>query len=252
MAVSKKLRKYARAMERFPREVLIRYILREYPNFGGPIVVGQFVDVLLEKIKELYRSKEAVKPGQMVWYALDAQTRITSLRVCYKPVILTVVSPEDIKRYCDNRSQKLISAEVVGRLCKEAYEQGAVLSMRDLSLILSCTMVRASRLRQEYERCYNVVLPHQGSCHDMGGTITHKEVILRKVVIDGKDPAVVAREVNHSQTAVDRYLSDYNRVRWCYEHGMKLEEIVVITALSATLVKKYISIIAIHKRAECG
>lgn len=250
MALSKKRKEYERASERFPREILIRYILREYPNFAGPIVVGQFVDALFKKTDELYRFKEMLKPGQMVWYALDVQTRITSQRVNYKPVILTLVAPEDIERHCRSLPQRLISAEVVARLCLEAYEQKVILSMRDLSLILSCSMDRVSRLRQEYERRHNVVLPHQGSYHDMGGTTTHKDIILRKVIIEGKDPAVVAREVNHSQSAVDRYLMDYNRVRYCYEQGMKLEEIVVITALSSLLVKKYISIIKSHM-AQC-
>jgi hypothetical protein len=92
MALNKKRSTYERALERFPREVLIRYILREYPNFGGPIIVGQFVDTLLQKVKELYRAKEMVKPGQLVWYALDAGTRITSQRVNYKSVILTIVA----------------------------------------------------------------------------------------------------------------------------------------------------------------
>lgn len=252
MAIRKKRHKYYRALERFPKQALVQYILREYPNFGGPIVVGQFVDMLLNKVFEFYRPKELVGPGQMLWYALDKETRIMSQRVNYKPVILTIVSPEDIERHCANQSQAVVSSEVVGRLCLEAYQQGAVLSMRDLSLILSYDSSHVSCLRQGYERRHTVVLPHQGSCHDMGGTISHKELILRKVILEGKDPAVVAREVNHSQSAVDHYLIDYNRVLWCYEHGMNLEEIVLITALSRRLVKSYVSIIELFLGVRYG
>ena len=40
----------------------------------------------------------------------------------------------------------------------------------------------------------------------MGSCISHKTAIVRKVVLEKKDPADVARECNHSQRAVDHYL----------------------------------------------
>ena len=98
-------------------------------------------------------------------------------------------------------------------MIREAYQQGAVLSTRDLSLLLVSGAAYLSQLRIEYEKEHKTILPHTGVIHDMGTTLTHKRIIIYKHVVEKKDPSIVARETNHSQLAVDKYLKDYNRVK---------------------------------------
>ena len=61
--------------------------------------------------------------------------------------------------------------------------------------------------------------------------------------IEKKDPLTVAKETNHSQWAVDRYIKDFNRVRLCYQDGKDKEFIALATGLSKFVVNEYISII---------
>jgi len=86
-------------------------------------------------------------------------------------------------------------------------------------------------------------LPHTGLLHDIGSGISHKALILRKIILEKKDPADVARETNHSQKAVDRYLNDYHRVKTAYMHNPDIEYIHLVTNLSKYLIKQYVEII---------
>lgn len=152
---------------------------------------------------------------------------------------------EDIEAHCQGVPQREIASKVIARLHKEAYKQETVLSTRDLSLIYCRSTGYISKMRIDYEKKNQVVLPHQGSEHDMGSTTTHKAIIVRKAVKEQKDPLDVAKETNHSQRAVDIYLctaffeKDFYRVKWCLENHKTLNETCIITGLSPNLVKQY-------------
>jgi hypothetical protein len=98
-------------------------------------------------------------------------------------------------------------------------------------------------MRITYEKENNCHLPQTGLLHDIGSGTSHKAIIIRKVVLDKKDPADVARETNHSQKAVDRYLNDYHRVKTVYDHNPDIDYIHLVTGLSKHLVKQYVEII---------
>src|ERR1039458_8260251 len=57
-----------------------------------------------------------------------------------------------------------------------------------------------SRFRQRYEPKHDCILPHPGSLQDVGSTLSHKTQAVRKVIFERKDPAAVAREINHTQS----------------------------------------------------
>ena len=97
-----------------------------------------------------------------------------------------------------------IARQAIGRMIQEAYSQGGILSSRDLGLLTLRDPSTVSALRLTYEKEQNCPLPHTGLLHDIGLGV-HKALILRKIILEKKDPADVARETNHSQKAVDRY-----------------------------------------------
>ena len=53
----------------------------------------------------------------------------------------------------------------------------------------------------------------------------------------------IARETHHSPSAVDRYLGDFDRVRFCLKKGLSVEETSFITQLSKSLVVEYADLI---------
>lgn len=232
-------KQYSTALSRNLRSALINFIQTEFPSFGGPKVISFFVEELLKLLQKLTITKDKIQIGQILWLALDKNNRVTAKNPRFKPIILTLVHQDDIIAHCNNKSQREITTKVIAWLFKEAFSQGTLLSVRDISLILSKDNSYISRLRVKYEKENNTIVPHQGSEHDMGSTVSHKSIIIHKVIRENKDPLTVAREVNHSQRAVDRYLKDFYRTKLCKENNKSLEETALITNLSKQLIKEY-------------
>ncbi|SDM51047.1 DUF1670 domain-containing protein, partial [Halarsenatibacter silvermanii] len=53
----------------------------------------------------------------------------------------------------------------------------------------------------------------------------------------------IARKTNHSQQAVDRYIKDYERVKFLVRRGIEPARIQHMTGRSQTVIEQYIEII---------
>lgn len=237
------IRKYHTAHDRFLKPAIVNFFAREFSGFFGPVIRENIADALIELFEQNVQQTSGLKHGQMLWNALDKFTRADSSNRRYKPVILTLVHDADIKLFEKQTPIKEIRKQVIARLIKEAYAQGGILSMRDISLILSTTAPMLSAQRAEYEKENDVVLPHTGVIHDMGSTITHKTQIVHKHVVEKKPTNIVARETNHSQKAVDHYIRDYHRVKTLIDDGKDIDFIHITTNIAKRVIQEYQTII---------
>lgn len=234
---------YSSALDRFLKPAIVNFFEREFNGLFGPIVRENVANALIDLFNSVCPEASRLKPGQLIWNALDKRTRADSPKRKYKPVILSLITEEDVSRFIKNESITRIRQKVMERIFKEAFNQDAVLSTRDMSLILVSHSPDLSHLRISYENENNIILPHTGNLHDMGTTLTHKRIIIHKHVVEKKDPSIVARETKHSQLAVDRYLKDYHRVKTLVNDNKDLNFIHQTTNLSKSLIKQYMQII---------
>ena len=237
------LKRFSSAKARFLDGALNIFFKREFPKLLGPILRRKLVEELTKMIQDLLPLKEHVRPGQIVWNAVCTMTRADSPHVRFVPVTLTIINEHDVQQLADGVPMTQIMKQAIARITKEAYSQGALLSMRDIGLLTWRYGGAIYQYRKQYEKEQNVTLPHTGSLQDMGSCVTHKSTIVRKITIDKKDPLVVAQETNHSIGAVDRYIKDFNRVRLCYQDGKDQKFISLATGLSKFVVNEYLSII---------
>jgi hypothetical protein len=237
------VKRYSSAKERFLKSVIMAFFHNEFPKLFGPIIRAKLADELISLFENNCPEINRLKPGQLLWNALDKNTRGDSPNRKFVPVVLSIVTQEDVKQLEQGIKPSDIVKNAVARIINEAYEQGGILSTRDLALISLRTNSNVSHIRLKYEKEHDCILPHTGALHDMGSTITHKTTIINKVIIQKKDPSVAARETNHSQRAVDRYLKDYNRVKTVYEHNQDITFIHQVTGIAKHVVKQYINII---------
>lgn len=238
IAKSKAEKLYHSAHDRFLKPVIVNFLVHEL-RYLGPVTAANVADELIRLFEENVPQKDRLKHGQMIWNALDKNTRADSKKRRYKPVIINVVTDEDISLFEQGKSIHEIRKQVVARLMRETYKQGGILSTRDAGLILSCGSITASRARIEYEKENNAVLPHPGVLHDMGPTITHKQMIVYKYVIEKKATNIIALETNHSQRAVDHYIKDYNRVKILIEDDKDLQFIHMATKIAKPVIIQY-------------
>lgn len=237
------LKRFHSAKARFLEGALNTFFKREFPKLLGPILRRKLVEELMKLLKDLLPLKERIKPGQIVWNAVSTKTRADSPNVRFVPVTLTMINEQDIQQLADGVPMTKIAKQSIARITKEAYAQGALLSMRDIGLLTWRHGNAISKYRKQYEKEQNVTLPHTGSLQDMGSCVTHKSTIIKKIAIDKKDPLVVAQETNHSIGAVDRYIKDFNRVRLCYQDGKDQEFISLATGLNKFVVNEYVKLI---------
>ena len=236
-------KRFASAKTRFLDGALNNFFKRELPKVLGSILRSKLVEELIKLLGQLLPLKAHLKPGQMVWNAVSINTRADWANVRFVPVVLTMINEHDIEQLASGVRMSEIAKQGIARITKEAYEQGALLSMRDIGLLTWRYSGAISRYRKQYEKEHNVTLPHPGSLQDMGSCVSHKSMIIKKVEIDKKDPLTVAQETNHSPWAVDRYIKDFNRVRMCYQDGKDTEFISLATGLNKLVVNEYLKII---------
>ena len=240
---------YASARQRFLEPMLSDYIHRELQYLGPDLS-----DVLAQRIVSLFEALcpdiEHLKPGQVLWNALDRNTRGDAENRRLVPVVLTLIAEEDVEELRLGTSHTKIRSQSMARMFHEAIAQGGILSTRDVGILLHVGYGAASRIRCVYEAEAGSPLPHPGVLHDMGSTLTHKAMIVRKVVIDKKDPTTVARETRHTQQAVDRYLKQYHRVETLYGISGDPKLIEEITGMSKGLVSEYLKLLEEFNDAE--
>lgn len=228
------------AHTRFFDAAIHRFFKEHIPGLMGDellkIITQKIVDLVQTYAYEITR----IKPGQLLWVAVDKATRADSPKVRFKPIVLTLVNQDEIGTLEEgNQSLPDLTSATIARLCKEAFEQGTVLSMRDIGLILKRTCGHVSNLRKEYEKEHDVQLPTPAVIQDMGSGVTHKAIILRKILIEKKEMSIVRNETFHTQQAIDRYLKDYRRVELLLNEKKDIFYIAQITQMSLYLIKQY-------------
>lgn len=237
------VKRYSSAKERFLKPTIMNFFARECPRFFGPVLREKIADELLSLFESVSPEISRIKPGQILWNALDQNTRGDSPKRKYVPVILTITSEEDVQLLVEGVHMSRIAENTIARMIREAYSQGGILSSRDLGLITLRHPTTTSSIRKRFEKNHGCTLPHTGALHDMGSSVSHKAMIIRKVILEKNDPASVARETNHSQAAVDHYLKDYHRVKMLHNLNYDVEFIYLATKIAKHVIVQYLNII---------
>jgi len=234
---------FGSAHKRFLQASIERFLDTEFPRTFGPVIRQKMAEKIVELVDQQLPPKDYLRPGQCVWNAVSITTRPDSPNCRLVPVTLTLVDPSDVEQLASGIPMSVIAQQSIARICREAFEQGALLSMRDIGLLVWRCNGSISHIREKWEANQKTTLPHVGTIQDFGTCISHKTSIIRKVVYEGKDPRRAADETKHSQHAVDRYLKDFHRVRTCYEHMPDIDFVTRTTGLSKHLVSQYLGII---------
>lgn len=217
-----------------------RFLKESVPQVGGPEVRELVIDKIIKLFDTYTVAADHIKPGQMVWVAVDKNTRADSKKVRYRPVILTMITLQEINDLAAGKATPPHQLQgTIARMLKESYEQGALLSMRDLALIFKRLPSAMSTARQQYEKKTSEVLPTPATLQDMGSGITHKALILKKILVEKKDMEKVRQETHHTQQAIDRYLKSYRRVEILLDDKKSNCYIAKVTGLSPFLILQY-------------
>ena len=117
----------------------------------------------------------------------------------------------------------------------------------EVALLMKLSPGTISHYRREWEQAHAKLLPTRGSIHDMGPTLTHKDIILRKLIFQGKSVEAVCRETDHSPEAVLRYTTNFKQVLLCQARGFDVAQTSFATKLSHRLIEEHLALIAEYR-----
>lgn len=238
--------RYSPQLGRTLERALADRIGEEFPRIGGPRIRQLCARMILEVVEEYIRPRETLRHGQLLWAAISRdQPPAVRARTGHEhlvPVVLDLSSSADVELLLDHPKREAVLQQRCVRLCQQAYEQGAVLSNVDLALVLSSDPCKIASVIARYERQENKMLPRRATVHDVGTAVTHKKIICLKHHVEGKTSDQVARETYHSIEAVDRYLGQFERVRYCRANNIDVPQTAYMLRCSQNLVHEYLEI----------
>ena len=229
------------------RSALFQFVKKEYEFMMGNLALERFCQDVEGLVEKYYPKRDHLKPGQMIWYAVvedekpSYAKRITDTRLV--PVVLTIVSEEDIEEMKKGTKWSEIKKRVSIRLHNETKDQRGVLSEFDTSAILKISPSNISKYILQYEKETGNIVPRRGTVHDMGRSVSHKRIICYKRFAHKHSSMKVARETAHSLEEVEKYIFDYRRVKYCLMKGIDEDQISFVLKMSNSLVKEYVEII---------
>lgn len=194
-----------------------------------------------------YGDDQSFLPGQMSWRAIEAtEPPGKPLRDCkYRTIRLTVHAlDEDCEvLHAYGRSSK--RGQQMSRMCEEAFAQGTLLTQEDLATLLDCDVRTIRADQKRYQEKYGILLATRGNKCDIGPGITHREKAIR-LFIEGQEALAIARQLQHSLKAVERYINSYCRIVYCQRQLRDSLKTAMVVGVSVALVNKCLEIHEAH------
>lgn len=245
---------YASIEKRTFENALIHLLETEYGFLGGRRILQLLVDDVLELIEEFYPSTERVSSGTLVWSctADEGKKAEPGKRTEeYKTVTvqLPFVTKADLRDRTGKKTPRGKTRETakerdkrrLARMVKAAEEQGGLLTVAELSVILNKSYEVTRQYAREWEEETGELLPLKGYRMDQGCRPTHKREIVR-LWEQGMEPPDIGRETGHSLKAVERYLQDYRRVLMLLKQRLSAEEISSLIGRGKRVVLEYVQL----------
>jgi len=246
------LKKIRRLKDKSLEQLLLHRFLNNYGYDKGEITAKAIINDIIKLIDDYFLvstlddNQHHIHSGQLVYMAIPIEERpkkyqsIAQTRL--KPVVLSYVTDSDIAHIAHGFDSKSLRKKRLFRWVHEAFDQGALLTQLDLSMLLGVCDAVVSQYVNEIQK-EGKLLPTRGNIHDMSGAITHKREIIT-LYLEGYFTPEIALKTNHSNESVDRYIRDYLRVQLLWEHGITtLEQISQLARLSKKVVQQYIDLL---------
>lgn len=207
-------------------------------------------DVLVEVTREVYFAEPGVGPlrtGQMRFECVAAgEGAGKPLKDCrLVTVVLTLFEAREDLALWRQRGQPARRKYLIQRLTEEAREQGGLLSQEDLALLVLSDVRTVRRDIQQLREEQGIYVATRGQIQDIGPGVSHKGVAIGHW-LSGLEPVEVARRINHTLYAVERYIHTFCRVVFLRRKGFHPLQIALTVGISSGGTKTFLDIYAAH------
>jgi len=204
--------------------------------------------IITEKAQEVfqlgvYDERQALQPGQMIWQAIDEKEPPGKpLSAClFKRIRLTVLCLEEDLEVLKSYGHSAKRGQQILRMTQEAVDQQALLTQEDLAVILDSDVKTIRSDIRRYQDKHGIVIPTRGNKKDIGPGLTHRDRTV-ELFIQGKDAVAIARDLNHSLKAVERYIQGFCRVVYCQAQLRNTLKSALVVGVSVAAVNRYLGL----------
>lgn len=161
-------------------------------------------------------------------------------------VALTLFEPKEDLPLLHQQGQAARRKGLVQRLTEEAREQGGLLSQEDLSLLLHSDTRTIRRDIRELREQQGIFVATRGQIQDIGPGVSHKGVAIGHW-LNGLEPVEVARRINHTLHAVERYIHTFCRVVFLRRKDFQQLQIALTVGISSGGTRTFLEIYEAHR-----
>jgi hypothetical protein len=230
------------------KQAIIELLEREYKLLGSHKILELIAEDIVRLDYKYHPRKKELNFGYLSWVTTSDKNDKPKLgkkieEYIQEVIKLPYITEEDIELKRQKVSKTEHDVIRIERLVKAAKEKGALLTVEELAAILNRSTATISYRIKEYHEQNDDVLPLKGYVLDMGRGTTHKKKIL-EFYEKGIAPPNIAKKTEHSLESVDRYIKDYERVKFLVRRGISKVQIQHMTGRGRSVISQYIKIIS--------
>lgn len=201
------------------------------------------LDAVYRVYGHYFETSTSLKPGQVRMQVLATEAR-AGQSIAESPQVMVVLTVNDEKEDLGIREQGGVVAlrrHKIERLCREAFDQGGLLTVEDLAYrILNCGERTICRDLACFRKT-DIVIPLRSTVQDIGRTLSHRLSII-KLWAQGKEYSEISRQAYHSLKAVQNYVDKFKRTVLLSREGYDATHISFLLRLSTPLVEQYLEL----------
>ena len=190
-----------------------------------------------------HADSQTLQPGQMMWRAIrTTEPAGKPLAKCeFVHVRLTVHSLEEDREVRREHGLSSKRQQQIVRMCLNAREQGALLTQEDLAMLLDCDVKTIRTDIKAYQNRTGLMVQTRGTVCDIGPGVTHREKAV-ELFIQGRESAEIARDLNHSLKAVERYITTFCRAIYTQSQMKNSLKTAMVVGISVSNVNKNLAL----------
>lgn len=248
---------YAGTLQRSFKQAIIHLLETEYGLLGSGRVLTLLADDLQQLATQFHPPAQHLQSGWLVFAGTKASGNKAhpgqnggdhQLVTLSWPVLLA----EDIEALANlppgqagRTARSQLTQKRLVRLVEYGWQHPlgpVLLTTTDLALMVGLTQGQVGRLLADARQKTGKALLTKGYYFDQGMAPSHKGEIVA-LYEQGLDETDIARQTQHAQGSVGRYLRDYERVKLLLRRQVSVEEIASLIGLQPSVVKTYVKLI---------
>jgi transposase len=206
----------------------------------SPFEAKAILNCVYEVYHPFFDNTASMKPGQILFEVVSVENSAKE-KLCdcqMKTVVLTLDAGESdllVREQCGVIGLRRCRLQ---RIAVEAFQQGGLLTVEDIAnRLLNCgerTVTRDIKAWREQ----GVSLPLRSTIRDMGRTVSHREMIVKRWLF-GMEFSEIARQTNHSIEAIANYVEKFKRVVCLAKDNHEISSIAFLVKISVSLAQQY-------------